>query len=140
MDLPTIEDVNEQRVARFNQRISAALAAGEADAFRGLIERYEREHNVPAVEIAAALASIAQGKTPLLLDVGGEPQRTQTRPETEAIAQAADEEQGRTERTRAKHAQNARRRPGSEAQAQPTTSRPTQGARTQNDSRPQSAA
>ncbi|WP_184331801.1 DEAD/DEAH box helicase [Povalibacter uvarum] len=68
MELPTVEDVNEQRVNRFNQRITDALAAGEADAYRSLIERYEQTHNVPAVEIAAALASMAQGKTPLLLD------------------------------------------------------------------------
>ena len=70
MSLPTAEDVNEQRISRFTQRITAALAAGEADAFRGLIERYEADHNIPAVDIAAALASIAQGKTPLLLDTG----------------------------------------------------------------------
>jgi len=70
MELPTVEDVNEQRVIRFNQRITEALLAGEADAFRALIERYEQTHNVPAVEIAAALASIAQGKTPLLLETG----------------------------------------------------------------------
>ena len=69
MELPTTEDVNEQRVARFNARISDALAAGEGEAFRPLIERFESEHNVPAVEIAAALASLAQGKKPLLLDV-----------------------------------------------------------------------
>ena len=68
MQLPTIADVNEQRVARFNARITEALAAGEAVGFRDLIERYEQEHNVPAVEIAAALASIAQGKKPLLVD------------------------------------------------------------------------
>ena len=60
--------MNDQRVARFNERISDALAAGEGEAFRALIERYESEHNVPAVEIAAALASLAQGKKPLLLD------------------------------------------------------------------------
>ena len=46
MDLPTIEDVNEQRVARFNQRISDALAAGEAEtvsfADRALRERTQR--------------------------------------------------------------------------------------------------
>src|SRR5690606_25180333 len=35
--------------------------------FRELIERYEREHNVPAVEIAAALANLVQGDNPLLL-------------------------------------------------------------------------
>jgi len=69
MELPSVEDVNDQRVARFNDRIGAALAAGEGKAFLALIERYESEHNVPAVEIAAALASLAQGKKPLLLDV-----------------------------------------------------------------------
>jgi ATP-dependent RNA helicase DeaD len=68
MELPSVEDVNEQRVIRFNQRITDALAGGQAAAFRGLIERYEQAHNVPAVEIAAALASLAQGKTPLFLE------------------------------------------------------------------------
>ncbi|HEY4368143.1 MAG TPA: DEAD/DEAH box helicase [Steroidobacteraceae bacterium] len=70
MQLPTVEDVNEQRINRFNQRITAVRESGEADAYMSLIEQYERDHNVPAVQIAAALASIAQGKTPLLLDAG----------------------------------------------------------------------
>jgi ATP-dependent RNA helicase DeaD len=68
MSLPTIEDVNDRRVARFHERISAALAADEGAPFRALIERYEREHNVTGIEIAAALAAISQGKKPLLLD------------------------------------------------------------------------
>jgi ATP-dependent RNA helicase DeaD len=67
MELPTIADVNEQRVARFRDRITTALEAGEAEPFRALIEEYEREHDVPAVEIAAALASMLQGGSPLLL-------------------------------------------------------------------------
>jgi ATP-dependent RNA helicase DeaD len=67
MDLPTIADVNEQRVARFRQRITEALAAGQAEPFRSLIEEIEREHDVPAVDIAAALASLLQGGSPLLL-------------------------------------------------------------------------
>jgi ATP-dependent RNA helicase DeaD len=71
MALPTIEDVNDRRVARFNERIDAALAAGEGEPFLTLIERYQSEHNIPAVEIAAALAGIAQGKKPLLLDAPG---------------------------------------------------------------------
>jgi ATP-dependent RNA helicase DeaD len=75
MQLPTIEDVNEQRIARFNQRITGALEAGEGEKFRALIESYEQTHNVPAIEIAAALAGIAQGKTPLLLDSGPGPKR-----------------------------------------------------------------
>jgi ATP-dependent RNA helicase DeaD len=87
MELPTIEDVNEQRIARFNERIDAALASGESEAFRGLIERYEQEHNVPAVEIAAALASIAQGKTPLLLDAPREKERTAERSQAEPVTE-----------------------------------------------------
>jgi ATP-dependent RNA helicase DeaD len=67
MDLPTIADVNEQRVARFRQRITEAIAAGQAEPFRSLIEEFEREHDVPAIEIAAALASLLQGGSPLLL-------------------------------------------------------------------------
>jgi ATP-dependent RNA helicase DeaD len=74
MALPTVEDVNDRRVARFHERISAALAGDEGEPFRALIERYESEHNVPAIEIAAALAAIAQGKKPLLLDAERAPQ------------------------------------------------------------------
>jgi ATP-dependent RNA helicase DeaD len=67
MKLPTVEAVNDQRIAKFKQRISDTLALGELDLFQQLIEQYEQEHNIPAVEIAAALARIAQGSQPLLL-------------------------------------------------------------------------
>jgi ATP-dependent RNA helicase DeaD len=78
MELPTVADVNEQRVARFRGRITDALAAGQAEPFLALIEEYEREHDVPAVEIAAALASLLQGSSPLLLR---EKERPVTSPE-----------------------------------------------------------
>ena len=67
MRLPSIADVNEQRVARFKQRIAEAVAAGEGAGFRELIEQFEREQNIPALDIAAALASLLQGGAPLLL-------------------------------------------------------------------------
>ncbi|MGH8209417.1 MAG: DbpA RNA binding domain-containing protein, partial [Steroidobacteraceae bacterium] len=67
MSLPSIADVNEQRVARFKQRITAAVTAGEGAIFRELIEQVEREQSVPAIDIAAALASLLQGGAPLLL-------------------------------------------------------------------------
>ncbi len=72
MALPTVETVNEQRVNRFLGRITTALESSEIGQFRDLIERYEREQNVPAVEIAAALAKLVQGDMPLLLDVTAE--------------------------------------------------------------------
>ena len=68
MQLPTVEDVNERRVAKFNEKLAAAIAANAGQAFLPLIESYERDNNVSAAEIAAALASIAQGATPLLLE------------------------------------------------------------------------
>ena len=68
MNLPTVKDVNDQRIARFKERISAALQNGEAKAFQPLLEQFESEQNVPAIEIAAALASLMQGSTPFLLD------------------------------------------------------------------------
>ena len=67
MDLPSIAAVNEQRVARFKQRLGEAVAAGEGAVFRELLEEFEREQSVTAIDIAAALASLLQGGTPLLL-------------------------------------------------------------------------
>ncbi len=73
MQLPSVDAVNDQRVARFLARISEAREATDLGFYRDLIERYEREQNVPAVEIAAALARLVQGDAPLLL--AASPQR-----------------------------------------------------------------
>ena len=67
MELPSVETVNERRVEKFMTRISDALGSPDLALFRDLVERYEREHDVPAAEIAAALAKVVQGDTPLLL-------------------------------------------------------------------------
>ena len=67
MQLPSVEAVNDQRITKFKQRIADTLAVGDLGPFRELIEQYEQERNVPAVEIAAALARLVQGKEPLLL-------------------------------------------------------------------------
>ena len=67
MNLPSVDAVNERRVAKFLDKIEAALASEDLSIFRELVERYEREKNVPAVEVAAALAKLVQGKAPLLL-------------------------------------------------------------------------
>ncbi len=67
MQLPSVETVNERRVTKFLDRVTEALAHPDLALFRDLVERYEREHNVPAAEIAAALAKVVQGDSPLLL-------------------------------------------------------------------------
>ncbi len=68
LTLPTIKTINDFRIAKFKDQISETLAEGGLEVFRSLIEEYEAEKNVPAVEIAAALAKLARGDVPLLLE------------------------------------------------------------------------
>ena len=69
MDLPTHSSVNDARVDKFKQRITDTLANGEHNSlFAEIVESYAIEHDVPPVEIAVALASMAQGDSPLVLD------------------------------------------------------------------------
>ncbi|GIX38445.1 MAG: ATP-dependent RNA helicase DeaD [Silanimonas sp.] len=68
MALPTVQAVNDRRVQRFLDRITEARQKEGLGVFRELVERYERENDVPAVEIAAALAKLLHGDTPLLLE------------------------------------------------------------------------
>ena len=67
LELPSTEVVNNKRIAGFKQKISDTLAAGELAFMQSLVEQYQQEHDVPALEIAAALASISIGDRPLLM-------------------------------------------------------------------------
>jgi ATP-dependent RNA helicase DeaD len=75
MTLPSVEDVNEQRVLRFKERVAEALQGGAGEVFRPLLEQLAQERNVAAIDIAAALAGLLQGETPVLL-----PARQEERP------------------------------------------------------------
>ncbi len=113
MDLPTIDAVNTRRVAQFKQQIAKSLEADGLDPFRALIAEYEREQEVPLLDIAAALARLARGDKPLLLA----PPSPRERAESE-----------RSERPRARDDRPARRddrprsdRPTRESSFKPTT-------------------
>jgi ATP-dependent RNA helicase DeaD len=67
MALPTNRTINKQRVAKFHERITAALSHPEVPAFESIVEQYRRSHDVPLEKIAAALAVLAAGEKPLLL-------------------------------------------------------------------------
>lgn len=68
MHLPTIDDVNATRLTRFDDAITEALGNAELiETFRGIIDHYVEHHDVPEADVAAALAVVAQGGTPLLL-------------------------------------------------------------------------
>ena len=68
MPLPRVEEVNATRLSRFDDAITAALdETKRIEAFRDIIDHYVRHHDVPEADVAAALAVVAQGDTPLLL-------------------------------------------------------------------------
>lgn len=103
MQLPTTEDINSTRLARFDDAITAALAETDRiNGFRDVIAHYVRNHDVPEQDVAAALAVVAQGETPLLLD----PERDEL-----AKAVAADAERG-TRKDRPARADGPRERRG----------------------------
>jgi ATP-dependent RNA helicase DeaD len=66
MELPSPEIIQNKRIDRFKQHITDTLAVEELGSFYQIIEQYQHEHNVPALEIAAALARMIEGETPLL--------------------------------------------------------------------------
>jgi len=67
MEMPSTDIINNKRIANFQQRITDTLAVEELGMFYQMVEQYQKEHNVPAMEIASALAKMAQGNKPLLL-------------------------------------------------------------------------
>jgi ATP-dependent RNA helicase DeaD len=54
--LPSVDDVNAQRVAKFADSITDSLGSPSIELFRRLVADYERDHDVPMADIAAALA------------------------------------------------------------------------------------
>mgnify|MGYP001826879962 CR=1 FL=1 len=107
MELPSTEEINDRRVASFKQRISDTLASEGLDFYQQLIESYRLEHNIPAIEIAAALAKLAQGEQPLLL---------KNAPKPKAARQERERDDSRKkERGKEKRAGKQSREPGQEA-------------------------
>ena len=95
MSIPSTEDVNTTRLARFDDAITTALqATGRIEAFRDIIDHYVRHHDVPEADVAAALAVVAQGETPLLLDPDNDPLASSS----EAANRSPRERGGRGER------------------------------------------
>jgi ATP-dependent RNA helicase DeaD len=78
-ELPTVEDVNAQRVAKFSDSITDALGAPGLELFRRLVEDYEREHDVPMADIAAALAVQSRDGEKFLMAPEPPPERRERR-------------------------------------------------------------
>ncbi|HEY7887836.1 MAG TPA: DEAD/DEAH box helicase [Steroidobacteraceae bacterium] len=99
MQMPSSADVNEQRVLKFKETLANAVRSGEGKVFQPYIEEIEREQNLPAIEVAAALASLLQGPAPFLLTAkpgapheASAPEKPRKDPENERRPAATDAE------------------------------------------------
>ncbi|CAJ1500503.1 DEAD/DEAH box helicase [[Mycobacterium] holstebronense] len=81
-ELPSVEDVNAQRVAKFADAITNHLSASGIELFRRLVEDYSREHNVPMADIAAALALQSRdGEAFLMVEPPPDKRRDRAKPD-----------------------------------------------------------
>ena len=78
-ELPTVEDVNAQRITKFADSITDALGGPGIALFRKLVEDYEREHDVPMADIAAALALQSRDGEAFLMAPEPPPERRERR-------------------------------------------------------------
>lgn len=67
MHLPSAETINNLRVRKFAEKITETLETEDLGTFRDLVNDFEREHSVPATELASALAFLAQGEESLFV-------------------------------------------------------------------------
>ncbi|MCE7902864.1 MAG: ATP-dependent RNA helicase [Gammaproteobacteria bacterium PRO9] len=102
MQLPTVAAVNNQRVAKFKQKITEVLETADLDLFRTIIGQFEQENGVPVLDIAAALARLAQGDAPLLVPepppAPSRPPKASRRDRPESGAGHAGHQEDRTHR------------------------------------------
>jgi ATP-dependent RNA helicase DeaD len=93
MHLPSAGDINTRRVERFKNRVREVLA-GELDSYRDIIVALQAETDADPLDIAAALALMAQGDQPLLLDLKDVPVRREPRDYKEQRETRGYREQG----------------------------------------------
>ncbi len=67
MGVPSVADVNEQRVARFKAAVAGALETEELDLYREVAQACQAETGAEMVDIAAALARLLRGGDDFLL-------------------------------------------------------------------------
>ena len=67
MEAPTVREINARRVTAFKERITETLENDDFNLFRTMIDDYLKETGVPAADLAAAMARIAQGDKPFFL-------------------------------------------------------------------------
>ncbi|MFY0406731.1 DEAD/DEAH box helicase, partial [Solicola sp. PLA-1-18] len=87
MSLPTVDDVNAQRVEKFTEAIGRRIGSEQTGFFRQLLQEYATEKDVDPLDLAAALAVIAHDDKEFLLS-----------PETTPVLSGRDDRKDRKDR------------------------------------------
>lgn len=101
MELPSTDLINDKRIEQFKKSITDTLATEDLGVFAELVEQYQQETNIPTTDIAAALAKLVQGDSPLLLT-------HKPMPKSKAAWEASDKgnTKGRNKRSRSGRERN----------------------------------
>ena len=111
LEMPSTQVINDKRVERFKQRINDAMVNENMEFYRQLLAQYQLEYDAPALDIAAALAILAQGDKPMLLK-----KQLQTVAERPKKQLKKHEKHGRD---RNKHQGEGKKKPGKRLSAAP---------------------
>src|SRR6186713_697002 len=65
LSLPTVDDVNTRRLAKFKARIGEALASGSTEFYRKAVQEIALETGADLLSVAAAIASMVEGGAPV---------------------------------------------------------------------------
>jgi len=88
MELPSTQLINDRRIEQFKQSIADTIASEDLKFYSDLIEQFEKEHDQPMLTIASAMAHLAQGNTPLLLQ--NKPTRKSEKPRRESDSESRE--------------------------------------------------
>ncbi len=68
MGLPSVSDINQQRVARFKQTLTEVIEKADTTLFREVITAYQQETDTSMLDIAAAFAKMSERDRPLFIE------------------------------------------------------------------------
>jgi ATP-dependent RNA helicase DeaD len=124
MKFPTADAVNELRINAFKQKISDSLTNQDLKVFQKIITEFHNDTGTDPLEIAAALAQIAQGNIPLL--VSEQKQRGERRSErtSDRGSERRPDRQRGERQSPARDGQKTRKGRSEDRPARPLSTRP----------------
>ncbi len=91
MQLPSGQQVSEQRIQQLRQQLLATLGQEDLDRFKALVARISNEHEVDSLDIAAALVFMQQLERPLYPEYQDPPPASRERPGRDASREGTQE-------------------------------------------------